>query len=274
MARSVSVVIPTYNRLHTLDRCLRSVLDQSHPADEIIVVDDGSTDGSADWIRYQHPNVQLIQQANRGVSAARNAGIQAAKSDWIALLDSDDEWLLKKIEKQLAAIDRSPETRLCHTEENWVYQGTPKAMPAAYRKYGGWIFEHCLPRCAISPSTALIHRELFDGVGLFNESLPACEDYDLWLRVCSRYPVTLVDAPLIAKHGGHEDQLSNQRGLDVYRIQSLDKLLRDDSLKTDYRSMAIETLTTKCNIVANAAEKRGNEEDAKRFREIASRHQP
>jgi len=273
MARSVSVVIPTYNRLHTLDRCLRSVLDQWHPVDEIIVVDDGSTDGSADWIRDQHADVQLIQQANRGVSAARNAGIRAAKSEWIALLDSDDEWLPKKLEKQLSALAQSPANRLCHTEENWVYQGKPKVMPAAYRKYGGWIFEHCLPRCAISPSTVLIHREFLDEVGLFDESLPACEDYDLWLRICSRYPVTLVNEPLIAKHGGHDDQLSNQRGLDTYRIQSLDKLLTEDSLKPEYRSMAIEMLTAKCNIVANAAAKRGNLDESERFHEIANRHE-
>ena len=273
MARSVSVVIPTYNRLHTLDRCLSSVFTQTQPVDEIIIVDDGSTDGSADWIRDQHPDIQLIQQANRGVSAARNTGIQAAKSEWIALLDSDDEWLPNKIEAQLAAIDQSPGSRLCHTEENWIYQGTPKTMPEAYHKRNGWIFEHCLSRCAISPSTVLIQQSLFDEIGFFDESLPACEDYDLWLRICSRYPVTLVDKPLIAKHGGHSDQLSNQRGLDTYRIQSLDKLLREDYLKPQHRSMALETLTAKCAIVANAATKRGNLEEAERFREIASRHE-
>lgn len=272
MSFTLSVVIPTFNRRSTLARCLESVFEQTRPVDQLIVVDDGSTDGTEDWIRASHPTIDLVTQTNKGVSAARNAGIRIATSQWLAFLDSDDIWLPAKIEKQLALLQSNPEYKICHTEEKWLYQGREKKIPLAYRKRSGWLFEHCLPVCAISPSTAVIHRSLFDTVGVFDENLPACEDYDLWLRIASRYPVGLVDESLIEKHGGHPDQLSNQRGLDAFRIEALEKLLQTDSLKPTDRALAIDTLQSKCAILANGAEKRGRGEEAMRFRNISRRY--
>ena len=272
MPITLSVVIPTFNRRERIQRCLDSALAQTSPADQIIVIDDGSTDGTEEWIRSHYPNIDLVVQTNQGVSAARNTGIRHASSDWIAFLDSDDIWMPNKIERQLAHLQTDPGTLICHTEEKWIYQGRAKTVSPAYRKKGGWIFEFCLPLCAISPSTSLIHKSVFDKVGVFDESLPACEDYDLWLRIASRYPVALVDEALIEKHGGHPDQLSNQRGLDAYRIQALQKIIDTDSLGAEHRALAIETLKSKCAILANGAQKHGRIDEAKRFQSISNRY--
>jgi len=269
----LTVVIPAFNRQATLARCLDSVLNQTRSVDHVILVDDGSTDGTKEWIRSTYPSVQVISQPNKGVSAARNTGIQAATTDWIAFLDSDDAWLPNKTECQIAFLQSHVEYKICHTEERWIYQGIPKKVPAAYAKHGGWIFEHCLPVCAISPSTTFIHRSVFDKVGLFDEAFLACEDYDLWLRIASRYPVGLVDEVLIEKHGGHADQLSNQRGLDSYRIEAIEKALNTNTLNSNHRILAIETLQSKCAILANGAEKHGRVAEAKRFRDISNRFQ-
>ena len=235
---------------------------QTVEVDEIVVVDDGSTDGTSDWIRKAYPNVHLITQENKGVSTARNEGIKATRSEWIALLDSDDVWLPEKVEMQIDALRKEPSYRICHTEEKWIYKGEERPVAPAYRKQGGWIFEACLPVCAISPSTVMIHREVFKEVGWFDETLPACEDYDLWLRISSRYPVLLIDEPLIEKHGGHEDQLSNRRGMDRYRIEGLRKVLSSSVLDTKNEMAALNVFRSKCALYAKGAEKRGRSEEA------------
>ena len=221
---SIAVVIPTYNRLHTLKRAIQSVLSQQRPPDEIIVVDDGSTDGTQTWLSTLDSGIRVITQQNRGVSAARNVGIAAARSQWLALLDSDDEWLPAKLERQLQSVDSS--TQLCHTDEIWIRNGVRVNPHKKHKKRGGFIFSYCLPMCAISPSSVLMRKSLFDAVGLFDESLPACEDYDLWLRICSQYPVVYVDEPLLKKYGGHDDQLSRKHwGMDRFRVKALQKLI-------------------------------------------------
>lgn len=264
----ISVVIPCFNRRATLKRCLDSVMGQTFAAGEVIVVDDGSTDGTADWVSENFADVSLIQQENLGVSAARNAGIRNVRTEWIAFLDSDDLWLPEKLEKQVAALEEFPEYRVCHTEETWIYKGKEKPVAAPYRKRSGWIFKHCLPVCAISPSTALVHRSVFEELGVFDESLPACEDYDLWLRICSKMPVLLVDEPLIEKHGGHDDQLSSQRGLDRWRIQALRKILEQGQLDEAYRVLVINQLKEKCEIYARGLEKHGKSEEAEKYWKI------
>ncbi len=266
---AVSVVIPTYNRRGLLPRALNSVLSQIHPAREIIVVDDGSTDGTADMVRTKYPQVKLIVQENRGVSAARNAGILCAGGEWLAFLDSDDEWLPKKLGRQLRLLDSHPEMKICHSGEIWLRQGRKISQKKKHRKPSGWIFQECLPLCAISPSSALIHGEIFKSAGLFDESLPACEDYDMWLRVSIRYEVFCVEEPLTIKHGGHPGQLSSQWGLDQYRIAALAKILESGILKKEDARAATKTLQTKCRIYAQGALKRGKPDDHEYFLKIA-----
>ncbi|MEE8138400.1 MAG: glycosyltransferase family A protein [Thermoanaerobaculia bacterium] len=265
---SVSVVIPTHNRAELLRRALRSVEGQSRPAGEVIVVDDGSDDGTGDLVRSQFPRVRYLWQQNRGVSAARNRGIEAATGRWIAFLDSDDEWRPQKLERQLAALAREPGYRVCHTDEIWIRNGRRVNPKRKHAKQGGWIFRSCLPLCAISPSSVVIHRSIFDDVGRFDEGLEACEDYDLWLRICCRYPVLLVDEPLVVKHGGRADQLSRRiGGLDRYRIRALEKILSSASLLPPERRAALRPLLEKIDIYANGARKRGRDAEAARYLE-------
>ncbi len=272
---TISVVIPTFNRASVITRALESVLRQTHPPEEILVVDDGSTDDTVERVRAEFPAVRLIEQENRGVSAARNAGIRAATGTWIALLDSDDEWLTDKLERQWQAVtepEPKPEpepdtvTLFCHTDEIWIRRGRRVNPMKKHRKYGGHIFEHCLPLCVISPSSVLMHRRLFEIVGGFDEDLPVCEDYDLWLRVTARFPVLFLDEPLIVKHGGHEDQLSRRFwGMDRFRITALEKIIASSSLSDSDRATAESMLAHKVAIYASGARKRGKLAEARAY---------
>jgi glycosyltransferase involved in cell wall biosynthesis len=263
---SVSVVIPTHNRAELVLRAVRSVLAQTRPAEQVIVVDDGSTDDTGPLVRTQFGSVDYLAQENRGVSAARNRGIEVATGEWIALLDSDDEWLPEKLERQMACLAQEPDHRICHTDEILVRSGRRVNPRRKHAKQGGWIFRDCLPLCAISPSSVLIHRSVFDEVGRFDETLPACEDYDLWLRVCSRWPVLFVPERLVVKHGGHEDQLSRREaGLDRYRIQALERVLGSATLGAEDRQAAIDMLVDKIDIYAAGARKRGRVDEADEY---------
>jgi len=262
---SVSVIIPTHNRLESLCIALESVLAQSYKVHELIVVDDGSTDNTAAHLIQHYPGIKLIQQCNHGVSHARNRAIEQANGDWLALLDSDDRWYPDKISTQIDALRKTPGIRLCHCDEHWIRNGKRVNPKQKHQKRGGDIFEYCLALCAISPSATLIHRTLFDDVGVFDETLPACEDYDLWLRICARETVLYVDQALLEKTGGHADQLSQRYpAMDQYRLQALAKLLRSQGLSPEKRILALNTFTRKLKIYCNGARKRG------RFESIAS----
>jgi len=268
-----SVVIPTYNRAHTLRRALDSVLGQRLPALEIIIVDDGSQDGTAELMRQRYPRVRYLHQSNGGVSGARNRGIAAAKGDWIALLDSDDAWLPTKLAAQYAVLREHPNARLCHTAEIWIRRGRRVNQMDKHAKSGGYIFRACLPRCVISPSASILHRSLIEEVGNFDESMPACEDYDLWLRICATEPVAFVATPQIEKYGGHEDQLSRHNwGMDRFRIQALEKIIDAGRLDAGDQAAACETLVRKAQILSAGARKRGNAERAAYFEAKGERY--
>jgi GT2 family glycosyltransferase len=271
---SVSVIIPTYNRRHVLVRALKSVINQNCPAKEIIVIDDGSSDGTEHMIQQQFPQVRYCYQPNQGVSHARNAGIKLATGDWIAFLDSDDEWLPDKLSRQSTALEKNPELKICHTEEIWIRHGKRVNQMNKHKKSGGWIFQHCLPLCAMSPSSILIHRSVFEQTGLFDESLPACEDYDLWLQITARFPVLFIDQPLIKKYGGHADQLSTRFwGMDRFRITALQKIIDSGLLSPDDRQAAIAMLIKKCHIFSQGALKRNKLEQAEHYQKILESYQ-
>lgn len=269
----ISVVVPTYNRRELLKRALLSVFCQTSLPTEVTVIDDGSTDGTDIMLRREFPQVNYYGQQNLGVSAARNLGIQQTSGDWLAFLDSDDEWLPEKLASQKAALTANPEHRICHTEENWIRNGTQVDVPKKYAKTGGWIFSHCLPLCAMSPSTMLIHRSVFAGIGLFDTRLPACEDYDLWLRITANYPVLLVEQPQINKHGGHKDQLSFAYwGMDRFRISALQKIIDAGQLSEQNRQAAVNMLVKKAGIYLNGVSKRGKTEEADYYRQLIERY--
>lgn len=261
----ISVVIPTHNRKDFVREAISSVLGQQSVPEkmEVIVVDDGSTDGTCENLARFAEDIRLIRQAHAGVSAARNRGILESRGQWIALLDSDDLWLPRKLSIQMQYLYDNPELHLCQTEEVWLRNGKRLNPRKYHKKPTGHCFPLLLERCLVSPSASVIRRNLFDIVGLFDESLPACEDYDFWLRVGCRFPIGLVDEPLIIKRGGHHDQLSaSTPTLDKYRIRSIVKLLRTELLAPDLKNAAERVLASKARIYADGCRKHGRFDEA------------
>lgn len=255
----VSVIITTFNREHFLADALDSVLKQDYPAKEIIVIDDGSEESSYKLLR-ELP-VRYAWQPNAGISAARNRGIGLARGELITFLDVDDIWARKKLSSQVAAMKKGGYS-VCYTDETWIRNGRHLNQKKRHAKFSGDIFEKCLPLCIISPSSVMIKREVFDEVGLFDESLPVCEDYDMWLRVTARYPVFFLKKKLIIKQGGHEDQLSKRfEAMDRFRIESMVKILKSGVLSGTRRMATEKELARKCEIYRTGAEKRGNTGD-------------
>lgn len=263
----VSVIIPTYNRAALVKEAVASVLAQTYRDFELLVVDDGSTDGTPEALAAFGEEIRVLPRPGRGgVSAARNAGMAAAQGEWLAFLDSDDLWLPEKLARQMAFMEAHPQLLLSQTEEIWVRRRVRVNPPRTHRKEGGRIFLRSLERCLVSPSAVVLHRRLFDDHGGFDEDLPAAEDYDLWLRLGWRYEVGLLPEPLIIKRGGHADQLSRQWGLDRWRIQALQKLLAEPDLPEPYRQAARRTLAAKCAVYAQGCEKRGKVAEARYYR--------
>lgn len=268
MNETVSVIIPTFNRSSLLQRALDSVLSQTICPHEIIVVDDGGTDETATLVEQEYPEIIYFHQSNKGVSAARNYGIRKATGIWLAFLDSDDSWLPNKLVHQIDALMKNPDMKICHTDEIWIRNGVRVNPMNKHAKSGGWIFQKCLPLCCISPSSVMIHRSVFDRVGLFDETLPVCEDYDMWLRITSEYQVLYLDEKLIVKYGGHKDQLSRQYwGMDRFRIKALEKILSSGVLKEEDHLATERMLSEKIRIYVQGAKKRGKLDEVINYQE-------
>ena len=270
----VSVIIPTYNRGWVVQEAIDSVLDQDFSDYELIVVDDGSNDNTREILGAYGKAITVLQQSNRGVSAARNRGIAEAAGRLIAFLDSDDLWLPRKLTAQVKFFEENADAVINQTQEIWIRNGLRVNPKKRHHKFSGMIFERSLALCLVSPSAVMIKKSLFDAVGVFDEQLPACEDYDLWLRVSCRYPVHLMDTPLIIKRGGHDDQLSKAAGLDKYRIQSLMKIIDSDLLTPQQYKAAVITLKEKSEVYAGGCRKRGREEEAEYFSALAEKYLP
>ncbi len=267
---AVSVIIPTFNRALKTARAVSSVLYQRFKDYEIIVVDDGSTDDTKEVLRQFRDGIRcVVHEENRGVSAARNSGIRAAKASLIAFLDSDDYWLPDKLRVQKRFFDENPDAGICQTEEIWIRNKRRVNPRKRHLKPSGDIFDASLSLCLVSPSAVMVKRTLLHEVGLFDEKLPACEDYDLWLRIACRYPVYLVRRNLVVKEGGHWDQLSARfPGMDRFRIQALVKLLRESPLNESQERSALEMLHRKCHIYGKGCAKRGKRAEAAYYFEL------
>ena len=263
----VSVIIPSFNRAYCLPECIRSVLGQSGL--ELIVVNDGSTDNT-DKVLKSFSDIRVIHLSNnQGVSYARNQGIEQAKGSLICFLDSDDLWKIGKLKAQVKWMQSHPECQAVYTDEIWIRNGVRVNPMFKHQKYSGDIFKQCLPLCIVSPSSVMLRKSLLDEVGGFDESMPVCEDYDLWLRIAVRYPFKFLNDKLIIKRGGHKDQLSRKYwGMDRWRVYALEKLLLGDDLNPEQRKWVKEMLIEKGNILIQGFEKRDKLEEARRYRNL------
>lgn len=256
-----SVVIPTYNRAHCVTRAVDSVLAQTFTDFECIVVDDGSTDNTSQLLSPYKNNIQYRYIAHSGVSAARNTGIIHSNGEWFAFLDSDDLWLPQKLAVQYEYIQSHPDILIHQTDEMWIRKGRRVNPMKKHQKKEGHIFEDCLHLCLVSPSAVVVHRSVFEKVGMFDERMPACEDYDLWLRVAWQYYIGFIPEKLIVKYGGHSDQLSASLwGMDRFRVYALCKLLAHYGalLSQAYYQKALEVALQKCAVLYQGAKKRSN----------------
>tara|TARA_X000000950_G_scaffold193094_1_gene232840 strand:+ start:10988 stop:11821 length:834 start_codon:yes stop_codon:yes gene_type:complete len=264
---NISVVIPSYNRKDFLKRSIDSAINQTKKPLEIIVVDDGSTDGTETMIKSDYDFVKFIKQKNKGVSAARNIGIKVSIGEWICFLDSDDEWKKDKLEKQINAMKSNPGYKFFHSNEIWIKNGLRINQKKKHKKYGGDIFDKCLDMCRISPSSVMINKTVFDEVGNFNEDLVVCEDYELWLRICDKYKVFFIDEPLIIKYGGHQGQLSYSiESIENHRIKALEYLTLENLNRKNKRH-AIQMLLSKLNIYLKGLVKRRKNDEIALYEE-------
>jgi hypothetical protein len=264
---AVSVIIPTYNREGWISKAVSSVFDQTFRDYEVIVVDDGSEDGTLDELKVFGDKIRIIHHAeNRGVSAARNTGIYSSSAPLIAFLDSDDRWFPDKLKVQVEFFDNNVEAVICQTQEVW-FKGGKRVNPAKkHLKKTGDIFNKSLERCLVSPSAVMVRRVLLEEIGVFNERFPVCEDYDLWLRILSKYPIHLIDEEHLIREGGRIDQLSaSYPGMDKYRILSMTGLIERGDLSERQETAVFEVMEKKCKIYANGCLKRGKIEEAKNY---------
>ena len=267
----VSVIIPTFNRGYCVAESIRSVLAQGEL--ELIVVNDGSKDATAKELA-SFPNIQVINLAeNHGVSYARNKGLERARGSLICFLDSDDLWEEGKLKAQVQWMQLHPECMAVYTDEIWIRNGVRVNPMKKHQKYSGDIFRQSLPLCIVSPSSVMLRKSVLDEVDGFDELMPVCEDYDLWLRIAVRYPFKFLREKLILKRGGHKDQLSRKYwGMDRWRIYALDKLLRGDDLNMQQREWVTEMLINKSSILIQGFEKRGKAEEARVYKNLVSHY--
>ncbi len=272
----ITAIIPTFNRSSVIINALNSVLKQSYNPIEIIIIDDGSNDNTFNktYSLLKKNNVRYIYQPNKGVSSARNIGIQNANGEFIAFLDSDDLWHKNKLELQMNFLLNQSEYNICYTNEIWIRNGIKVNQKKKHAKYSGNIYINCLKLCIISPSSIIMKREVINDIGLFDESLPACEDYDYWLRLSAKYPIHFIDKPLITKYGGHSDQLSKKYiAMDSYRVKSMLKMINNTNLNPKNRNETIKTILEKSKILINGYHKRGNIKKTNYYQNIINKYQ-
>ena len=208
MSSLVSTIIPTYDRVEDVTLAVRSALAQTHGAQEVIVIDDGSTDGTSERLRAEHGDaIRILRTERLGVSGARNHGMAAARGDYIAFLDSDDDWRKDKLEKQVAYLEARPDFGMVLTD---VMQ-----MDRSRREYDviqrrdaipedGDVLRHVLRQPSLAPSSALLRRRVYEELGGFDSSLPTAEDIDFHLRVALRFKIGVIDEPLTRAMRGHD----------------------------------------------------------------------
>ncbi len=276
MTPEVSVIIPAYNRCAMLVEAIDSVLAQSTPAFELIVIDDGSTDGTIETghLSRSAETMRIERIDHRGPAAARNRGVAIARAPLVAFLDSDDLWSPTKLERQLGFMRDNPGCAISQTGEIWIRNGQRVNPGRRHRKRAGDIFIDSLRTCLVGMSSVMMRADLFRSSGGFDEQMTAAEDYDLWLRILIDHEAGLLDGALVTRRAGHPDQLSAMTpALDRFRILALTKLLAGDRLSLARRASVVEVLAEKCRIYAGGLVRRGRLDEARRYQWLAGNAQ-
>ena len=268
----VSVIIATYNRYPMLLEALSSVREQTYPRIQCVVVDDGSTDGTAQISSAQ--DIQYIGIKHTGFPGrVRNIGAQKATGTLLAFLDSDDLWMPDKSEKQVRFLKDHPDIHICHTREIWKRGARIISQTGQRHNRSGNIFEDCLKKCIVGPSTVVLTKELFMDIGAFHPDLEIAEDYELWLRISAKYAFGYIDEPLIIKRAGHADQLSAKHGqIEIFRIRALLEEITSNVFTDVQMALARKELARKCRIYARGCMKRGKRAEAVRYIALAELH--
>lgn len=271
-----SVIIPAYNRKQFLKIALASVSAQTFDDYEIILVDDGSTDGTGEMIEEMRSeaqgsikNIKYFRKENKGPASARNFGIKQAAGEFICFLDSDDRFRSDKLKTSYEFIQKYPKYKIFHTEEIWYRNGAHLPQKNYHKKPSGDVFKNAVKMCSISISTAVIKKDIFEEIGIFDEIMPACEDYDFWLRATNRYKVFLIPFYLTIKEGGHAGQQSfKYPAMDTFRIYALKKILESKELCGDNFKIAADELKRKCKIFIKGALKREKFKEASYYQSL------
>ena len=292
-----SVIIPTYNRKEFLKKAINSVLEQTEKDWELLIVDDGSSDGSQPLKEekakeekakeekakeekakeekagqnYLKENIHWFTRKHFGVSSARNYGVKKAQGKWIAFLDSDDLWHPEKLKRQKEFITQFPAYSIFQCQEIWIKNSKQINPPQKHLKKSGNIFKNSLELCFITPSAVCLKKELFEMFAGFDEDMPCCEDYDLWLRIAAQCNVGLLQENLVTRYEGHPDQLSHSFfAMDRFRIYSLCKLFLLENLTIEQRNMTKIILKKKYSIYLQGAKKRNkNSEKLENLLQVA-----
>ena len=253
-----------------MPEAIASVLAQSYRPLELIVIDDGSTDGTEARLGARD-DLRYCRQTHTGMPGqVRNRGITIASGALVAFLDSDDLWQPQKLERQVAALAHGgPPVQ--HARELWLRNGTPVSQGRQRHARAGDLFSDSLRKCIIGPSTVLLRRSVLDATGPFREDLEIAEDYELWLRVTARYPIGFVEEVLTIKRAGQGDQLSERYGyIEVFRLTALKQLLEGEwRLGDAQRAAARLELARKCRIHAAGCAKRQRAAEADRYYTLA-----
>lgn len=223
----ISVVIPTYNAINYLPEAVGSVLRQSFTDFELIIVDDGSTDNTAQWVsQLQDDRINLICQAHQGKSVARNAGVEAAKADYIAFLDADDIWETAKLEQQFNYLQTHPNIGVVYA---WTAIADEDGIPTGHlvaSTLEGDVWEELIQKNILAcGSTPMVRASCFKTVGLFNRNLPYAQDWDMWLRLAAKYHFGVIPIPCVRYrcHAGNSSK--DWRKMKIFSSQVLEQAL-------------------------------------------------
>ena len=272
-----TIIIPTYNRAKFLKIAISSVISQSFKDWELLIIDDGSTDDTSKLVGAAglRPLLKYLHQPHQGVTAARNRGIKESKGEFICFLDSDDRFRQDKLEITYQYIQKHPQYKVFHSEEVWYRNGALLPQKIYHKKPSGDVFKEAVKLCCLSISTSAINREIFKQIGTFDENLPACEDYDFWLRVAAKFSILLIPQHLTIKEGGQSDQQSKKYpAMDKFRIYALKKILEQRKLTKEKYEIAYAELQNKCDIYIKGAAKRNKLDEANYYRKLINALRP